>query len=336
MPAGITERDRQVGKSQAWHKSTIIEQGEITREIAHPFEIIESPVYYKTTTPDQYGINRDSYIESPSYKQLIASDDFLPIGDPYGDSYSPSSIEAFWEIIRKGLGDTPYEIVSAGTVDNRCKVFASIKVSEGFRVGDREFKDFITLLDSYDKSTSLQARYSNICVVCANTFAAVMGDGSTIGKAKHTQMIELNIKRLIDAIDSFAGTSASFQGMLKDAYEKPCSRDEARAWIMGIEARNAKEITNGMLQKTARIVELFDGGKGNEGRNRLDAFSAVTDFHSNESTNRKGENSQFYTSEFGSSAQVKNMVARTFEQEWDSNVKRGSEMLEKNKVALAH
>jgi hypothetical protein len=334
MPAGITERDKQVGKSQAWHGLTIIEDGPITREIAHPFEIIESPIYYKNTTTDILGVNHDTFIESPSFKQLIASDDFLPIGDPYAESYNPSSIATFWEIIRKGLGDTPFEVVSAGTVDNRCKVFASIKVSEGFRIGDREFKDFITLLDSYDKSTSLQARYSNVCVVCANTFAAVMNDGSTIGKAKHTAMIDLNISRLISAIDAFVGTSAAFQAMLTESYLKPCGRDEARAWITGIESRNSDHLTNGMLQKTARIVELFDSGKGNEGRNRLDAFSAMTDFHSNESTNRKGVNAQFYTSEFGASAQVKSMVARNFTQDWDANVKRGERMLDTGLVTI--
>ena len=68
----------------------------------------------------------------------------------------------------------------------------------------------------------------------------------------------------------------------------PCSRDEARSWLMGVEGRNAKIATNGLRQKSARMVELFDQGKGNQGRTRLDALSAVTDFHSNERTNRKG------------------------------------------------
>jgi hypothetical protein len=333
MPAGITERDKQVGKSQAWHNMTIIEDGPITKEIAHPFEIIEAPIYHKVTEKDDFGINQDKFIESPNWKQLLASDDFLPIGDPYGSSYCPSSIATFWEIIRKGMGDTPYEIMSAGTVDNRCKVFASIKVSEGFKIGDREFNDFITILDSYDKSTSLQARYSNICVVCANTFAANMQSGSQIGKAKHTQMIEMNIGRLIDAIDNFSGTSAMFQAMLTKAQNTPCSRDEARAWVAGIETRNSDQLTNGMLQKSARIMELFEVGRGNEGRTRLDAFSALTDFHSNESTNRKGDGAQRYTSEFGSSAQIKSMVASNFVSDWDNNVRRGNAMISKD-VAL--
>ena len=299
-----------------------------------PYEIIEAPIQYRVFDNVE-GFPVERIIEDTEYKRLIASDDFQPIGAPFAKSYCPGSISGFWEIIRKGLGDTPYQVASAGTVDDRCKLFASIKVNEGFRVGEREFKDYITLIDSFDKSTSLQARYSNICVVCANTYAMVMNSGSQLGKAKHTTFMELNVERLIDAIDAFAGTSASNKVMLQKAYDTQCSRDEARAWVTGIEGRNATAsgLTNGMLQKTARIIELFDNGRGNEGRTRLDAFSAMTDFHSNESTNRKEAGSQRYTSEWGASAQTKNLVATRFEQDWTTNVRRGEGLLDRN-VAL--
>lgn len=336
MSAGITERDIQSAATQAWHgKTNIVDV--VTRENSMPYEVLESPISYIVQKPCEItGLMEDITLIDPEYKRLIASDDFLPIGEPYAESYHPSSIAAFWEIIRKGMGDTPYQIASAGTVDNRCKLFASIKVSEGFRIADREFKDYITLIDSFDKSTSLQARYSSICVVCANTYAMVMNSGNQIGKAKHTAMIDLNIQRLISAIDGFAGTSAANKVMLQKAFTTPCSRDEARAWISGIEGRNSDVLTNGMLQKTARMIELFETGRGNEGRTRLDAFSAVTDFHSNESTNRKGDGAQSYTSEWGASAQTKNLVATRFESDWEANVRRGERLLDKGYVALAN
>lgn len=333
MSAGLTERDLQSGLQNAWHGQTNIVDV-VTRDNSMPYEIIEAPIQYKVFENIE-GFPVEKIIEDPEYKRLIASDDLKPIGEPFAKSYCPGSIAGFWEIIRKGMGETPYEIVSAGTVDDRCKLFASIKVSEGFTIGEREFKDYITLIDSFDKSTSLQARYSNICVVCANTFAMVMNSGSQLGRVKHSTFMELNVQRLIDAIDGFAGTSAANKVMLERAYQTECSRDEARAWVTGIEGRNATVagLTNGMRQKTARIIELFDGGRGNHGRTRLDAFSAMTDFHSNESTNRKEPGSQRYTSEWGASAQTKNLVATRFEQDWNSNVKRGEGLLNED-VAL--
>lgn len=333
MSAGLTERDLQSAKSQAWHGRTNIVDV-VTRENSMPYEVIESPIFYKATKINNIGLPEDVMIESPDFKQLIANDDFLPIGEPYGKTYFPSNIQTFWSVIEKGMGDTPYEIVSAGTVDNRCKMFASIKVSDGFKIGDREFKDFITILDSFDKSTSFQARYSSVCVVCANTYAAAMKSGSTIGKAKHTLMLDANIQRLVDAMDAFVGTSAYFKSLMQEAVETPCSRDEARAWLTGIEGRNNDAMTNGMKQKTARMVELFDNGKGNEGRTRLDAFSALTDFHSNESTNRKGQGAQFYTSEFGSSAQVKTLAVSRFREDWTKHVRHGERLLNEEKTLM--
>ena len=330
----IQIRDIQAGIADAWHhKTTIVDP--VTRENSMPWEVIESTIFYKVQKINGYGLVEDILIEDPEFKTLLASDDFLPVGQPYGKSYCPTSIEMFWKIIEQGMGDTPYQIISAGTVDNRQKVFASIKVSDGFRVGDREFKDYITLLDSFDKSTSLQARYSNVCVVCANTFAANMASGQQIGKAKHTIMIELNIKRLIDAIDQFAGTSRTFQALLEEAYATPCPRDEARAWITGIEGRNNDALTNGMKQKTARMIELFDGGLGNSGRTRLDAFSALTDFHSHESTNRKGEDSQYLSSEWGTSAQVKTLAVSRFKDDWSKHVRHGERLLNEDKTLVA-
>jgi hypothetical protein len=326
MSHQIETRDIQIARENAWHGKTTIREEVLPTE-AHPYELIESPIYYKVAQANEAGVMEDVMVESPTFKQLIASDDFLPVGDPYGSTYHPSNIEKFWNVVKKGMGETPYEIVSAGSVDDRRKIFASLKVSEGFRVGDREFKDYINIIDSFDKSTSFTTRYNNVCIVCANTFAASMQMGDEVGKAKHTLNLDVNIERLIKAINAFVGTSSHYKTLLTEAEATPCSRDEARSWLMGVEGRNAKLATNGMKQKSARMVELFDNGKGNEGRTRLDAFSAATDFHSNESTNRKEGNAQFMTSEFGSSAAVKQLVVSNFRQDWDKYVRHGESLL---------
>jgi len=328
----IEARDRQSGVEIAWHGLTNVVDV-VTRENSHPYEVVEAEVYHKVKRPNDFGVIEEVFIEDPEFKRLVATDDWMPVGDPYGSSYHPSDISKFWEIIRLGFGDTPHQILSAGSVENRSKIFASIKVSDGFRIRDREFTDYISLIDSFDKSTSMWALYSSVCVVCQNTLKMAMASGNTIGKAKHTAMLDVNVQRLIDAIDAFAGTSATFQQMLNQAVQTPCSRDEARAWIVGLEGRNADRMTNGLLQKTARMVELFEMGKGNEGNSRLDAFSAVTDFHSHESSNRLGRDSQYLTSEFGASAQTKTLMATRFTQDWATNVKRGEGLLNKD-VAL--
>lgn len=325
MAHGLTNRDIQAGKENAWHRLTTI-LPVINRESCMNFEVRESKLCYKVpgTVETMW---KDQVVEDPEWKRLIATDDNLPIGDPYAPSYYPSSIAGFWNVLEKGMGETPYEIISAGTTDNRAKLFVTIKTGDGFRIGDREFKDYINLLDSFDKSCAFTACYSTICTVCANTFAANLQSGKVIGKAKHTAMLDTNIQRVIDAIDSFAGTSAYFQDLLTRAEEKPCSRDEAKAWITGLECRNSKDLTNGVRQRTARITELFDGGKGNNGRTRLDAFQAVTEFYSHESSRGSDTGNQLYQSEWGTGAQVKKFVVSNFESTWDKFRKEGEALL---------
>lgn len=326
MPAGLTERDRQVGKTQAWHRMTQIEET-ITRENSMPWDVVVTPVLYCVPTggEDAFGDPKTEVVESPDYKILIATDDHKPVGMPFGNTYNPSDIATFWNIIKKGMGETPYEVISAGSVDDRCKLFASLKTTDGFRIGDREFKDYITLLDSFDKSCALTVVYSNICTVCSNTFAANLQSGKVVGKAKHTLLLESNIQRLIDAIDHFAGTSAYFKDLMTRADEVSCSRDEAHAWITGLECRNTDKLTNGTRQRTARMAELFDKGRGNNGRTRLDALCAVTDFYSHESS--RSSDNQYYSSEFGTGATTKRFVVENFEKTWDKFRKEGEAML---------
>lgn len=327
MSAGITERDRQTGLEQAWHGETHIVE-KVTKENSMPYEVIESPIYYKV--PDEVlGIEQgeSDYIVSPNMKQLIASDDFLPIGQPYGKSYQPTSIGTFWNVIEKGLQGIDYEVVSAGSVDSRGKIFASLKLHGGFNVGDREFKDYITVVDSFDKTTAFKVLYTNVCVVCANTYAMALNAGGEVGRAKHTVNVEDNIHRLIGSIKSFMNTSAVNHKKLQEAHQTPCENDEARSFLMGLETRTSTNITNGMVQKNARMMELFNHGKGNQGKTRLDAFSAYTEFHTHESSNRKGKGSQSYTSEWGSSARLKAVAFDALNNNWDNTVKSGEVVL---------
>ena len=55
------------------------------------------------------------------------------------------------------------------------------------------------------------------------------------------------------------------------------------------------------LVKVNRMTDLFESGAGNTGSNRADAFSAVTDYYTHESTRGNGNNvtRQVFSSEYG-------------------------------------
>ena len=72
MSHEIKERDIQLGKEDAWHRKTTIREV-ITAEEAHPYEVVESPIYYKTLQTNEAGATEEVMIESPSFKQLLAT-----------------------------------------------------------------------------------------------------------------------------------------------------------------------------------------------------------------------------------------------------------------------
>jgi len=320
MSHEIEERDRQCGLENAWHGLTTIVP-EVTREIAHPFEVEPCPC----------PIERDgALIHEDQWYRLVATDDGLPVGPPYNPkTYSPSSIALFWTLIEEAMKDREYTVVSAGSVRDRQRIFASIQVSESFEVGNREFREYLNILDSFDGTASLQARYSNICVVCNNTFSASLNNGKQLGRAVHKGNLTESAGRIAKAVDLFFSKAEEVKKTLAIAFANDCTESEARCWLAAVDNYKKKKLTQSDVQRIARLTELFRLGDGNCGQNRLDAFQGLTQFHTHESCKRPGvakRLKQFISSNFGPSNNVKErgLVALN---DWDTYVAEGDRLL---------
>lgn len=326
MSHELEKRDVQAGVDQAWHNMTRVVPV-VTREIAHPFEVVacECPSIFVT---DPVANPDGEVIGEGAYRRLIADDDKLPVGPPYNpETYSPSSIALFWSIIEKALADHTYEVVSAGSIRNRAQIFASIKLRDKFQIGDREFVDFLTILDSFDGSCALQAKYSSVCVVCANTFSAALNAGKKLGRAVHTKGFEEASARIVDSIGVFFSRAEEIQKLLTTSHGIQVDLSDARCWICGVDSWKKPKLTMNDVQRTARMTELFQHGKGNEGQTRLDAFSAITEFHTHESGKFRGSgNGQWALSEFGNSADVKERGLVGLDN-WEKMVEIGKKLL---------
>jgi hypothetical protein len=108
---------------------------------------------------------------------------------------------------------------------------------------------------------------------------------------------------MAEIIDAHLGCQALYKAEFERLMKIDITPSNARNLFTGWSLRNDKdkEISTRGLNKVNRMTELFVSGKGNSGKNRADAFSAVTDFYTHESTRSRGANvgSQFVSSEFG-------------------------------------
>lgn len=302
MPANILERDVQVGLEMAWHGGTKVVD-EVTFEDAFPFEIERKPLYVD---------NSETPLEGWEY--FRCTDDGKMAGKPVSDSYSALTNRRFWEIVQNSVGGSGAKIESAGTIFDRCRRFVTVKLNTGlddFKVGERVFKNRFSLLDSIDGSTNFYGVNSSTCVVCSNTFQLVMGDtsGEFRFKIRHTNGLISAIEGMEKAIDSFVGVAAQFQAALKIANETPVQIQEARNLFAGWIGNSTGGMSTVSYNAVSRLTDLFKGGAGNRGETLLDAFSAVTDYYSHESS--RGENQpdfrrkQYLSSEFGSASKKK-------------------------------
>jgi hypothetical protein len=297
MAHRIEKRDKQQGRQMAWHDLTeIVTNLDLDNNwLRTGWDIEEVPL----TTPDG--------VEVP-FKILVGSDDKEVIGKPFAGTYKPISNNNFLNMIKEATaGIKGMAVESVGSVCNRGRVFVSIslKDSSSYKIGHRQFNEYLNFGNGHDQSSVLWVNNTNICTVCNNTFSYNLTNKNSQVNARvfHRGDVELKLTNIAEIIDAHIGSQAFFKAEFERLMSESMSVDNARNVFAGWSVRNdsEKELTTRGLNKVNRITELFVKGAGNTGSNRADAFSAVTDYYTHESTRGGGLNkgNQFVSSEFG-------------------------------------
>lgn len=329
MAANLMARDIQVGLEQAWHGQTKVVK-EVNFSDAFPFEIERVEL-----TP----------LEGWSY--FRCTDDGKPAGVPVRESYVALTNERFWEIVNNAVGGSGATIESAGTVFDRCRRFITVKLGtdiDSFNVGERQFKNRFSLLDSIDGTTNFYGVNSSTCVVCSNTFQMAMNDksGEFRFRLRHSKNLVPKIENMEKAIDSFIGVTAQFKKAMEDISSIPLKLDDARALFAGWMSGEEKEMSTRTYNTVGRLTDLFSSGAGNRGETMLDGFSAVTDYYSHESSGGEEKAGfrmkQTVSSEFGSGSRKKleffRSIFDTSKEEPVYNTRGVKKLIETGKRAL--
>jgi hypothetical protein len=299
---------------------------EITFERAFPFEFIEktardddgNPLVFRRGRFNILGHVDPKTVKRVPYRYLVCSDKpNEPVGVPLPETYVHLTNERFWEIVENSVGGTGAKVDGAGTFEGRTRRYITVRVDsdlDEFYVGNRQFQNRFSLFDSVNMKSSLWAVSTSICISCMNSYRVAMRDkkGLFQCKVQHSKNMMIGIANMEQVIDSFVGVTAQFKAALEQAETVPVDRDDATPLFAGFLGRNLKlnEAPSTRLRNTVgRLNELFIGGQGNNGETLLDAFSAVTDYYSHESSGgsdtHEGSFRQYQSSEIGSGARAK-------------------------------
>ena len=295
----ITERDAQVGLGQAWHGLTdVVETIDVKDNVLTKWDVERKPLTY---------VNVDGNEQEIGYGILVGSDDDKIIGRPMTPSYKAISNEKFLDLVSDAMAKLPKaKIESVGSVCNRGKVFVTVSLDgkSNYKVGDREFNDYLNFGNAHDQTSKLWINNTNTCTVCDNTFTYNLNNKSAmVGSAVHRGDIELKLADLSNVVDDFLGTQEEFRVKFTGLLKKKITDKKAQSLFTGFLMRNnPKEgLSTRCLNTVDSLNSLFKRGAGNRGENYADAFSAVTDYYTHNSTRGKGKSrlNQYVSSEFG-------------------------------------
>lgn len=232
----------------------------------------------------------------------------LFVSTPFNrDTYTPLSNAEFIRIVSESLSAAgiPDTVESCGSVFSRRRVFLSIPVPGGeeFEAGERRFRGFLNFVNSFDGSCEFGVIYSNICIVCNNTFSANLDVGGCF--IPHTK----NMAARLVGVPNIVSAAMAIQEKFRVDFLKLAGREvsirEARALFASFLSKDsAVSLSTRSFNQAERLVSLFVRGAGNKGENLADFFSAGTDLYTHESAG-EDKAKQFQSSEFGSGAQSK-------------------------------
>ena len=206
MSAGLTKRDKQQGRQQAWHLLTKIDPNlGIDGNYLTEWDIVQVPIelnFGGLTFPS--GVTKA--VTSTGWKMLVGSDDFLPIGKPFANSYTPVTNRQFLDMIKEAISGVKGAVVeSVGSVCDRSKIFVSISIkgADKYTIGNRQFMDYLNFGTSHDQSTTVWANSSNICTVCFNTFMMNFeGNQAVKVKVRHSKDVIAKLENITEVIDA--------------------------------------------------------------------------------------------------------------------------------------
>ncbi len=349
MAAHIFVRDIQTGLIMAWHDMTKIVE-KITREnsgIAYDMEMralvaslpkgtlvypagfdANNNARYTTVPPTRpesvkekdwnapspVALGDSTYVETGS-QQLFALDDNLPIGPAVNDTYGMVSNSEMWDVIETGLAGTTHKIVSAGSVEDRTKVFVSVEMGNGeITAAGRKTSAVLNFLWGHGGKLAVKAKTGFTVVVCANTLAVALREKGEFNLGfKHTKNAKSKLEGMAEAVKRHFAKVEEFVKINDRLADVACTDSRAREIFTGLIMRPAKlsdfepaKMSTRSANQVDALVELFSNKKqGNDGINFADLLNAVTDYYTHANSGGDDKWRQFVSSEFGAGQSAK-------------------------------
>jgi phage/plasmid-like protein (TIGR03299 family) len=275
------------------------------RQAGMDFSILESPVRFLSEQAGTLG-SIHSYAEN---KVLYRSDTKAPlsvVSNRY-QTVQPREVLEFYRDLTQVSG---YELETAGVLKGGKKFWALAKTGKSAAIkGNDVMHGYVLLATSCDGTLATVAQFTSIRVVCNNTLAIALKNGTGAVKIPHSTLFDPRAVK--QQLGIAVGSWDEFMYSMKKLSERKVKAPEAMAYLLRVFAEQPVPGGNGLPNERAinKVLAMFNGaGRGAElDSSKGTAFgllNAVTEFTDHE---RKAKSDEYRLDSawFGNGAQLK-------------------------------
>lgn len=201
-----------------WHKQgTYLGEKEATSEEM----IIAAGMNWKVVEQNIYGVFDSVGLDRIGGYKAIVREDTEAVLSIVKNRYTPLQNKEAFEVLDPFLSETKAVWHTAGVLGHGERIWVLAKLPGSIQVIKDDIVDkYFLLTSSHDGSSSIQLRFTPIRVVCQNTLQmALLGEGSSIMKVKHTKNQNIKIKEAIKILGLVEQCSKEFENTAKEMYE---------------------------------------------------------------------------------------------------------------------
>ena len=232
------------------------------------------------------------------YNAIIRNDNNVPLSinsDSYHPYQNPDMFELLERVCEKS--ETELKLHTGGFFGDGQKVYVQLK-SDNLKLGGDVIEGYLTVINSYDGSTSFAFGPSNLTISCMNTFFGAFRELKT--KVRHTKNMLIRVDEALQAFEKTADEEKRIFKQIKRMYEVPFDdvlQERVTKALFNIDPKIKLSDRDVISTRTMNNVRLFNDVLSLEvnqkGKNLWGLFSGVTRFTTHELKGDSKKNKMF-------------------------------------------
>ena len=198
-------------------------------------------------------------------------------------------------------------VQKAGSLNGGRRVFIQLEIEGTAKVGDDIVKQYVTILDSNDGSTSLTICIGDYTISCSNQFYSFLRNNAG-SKYRHTATIDKSYNEMQKMIQIALGESMEQVKLYNQFASTPVTRELAHKLInhlTGIDrTMDLSDISTRKANKMTAMYDNIEKEMNQKGNNLWGLHSGITSYTTHDLSTPKRENARIETLISGSGGKL--------------------------------